>query len=86
MVFDMSFLVRSADPAEVMLEQIVALQSEELPRRIDAALADDPSHRDAAVVVTDPPGNAAEELERPAMAFRWSEAMHARRCGECANR
>ena len=52
-----------------MLEEIMALQPQELPREHAAPLLDHFRHGDLRVVVGDPLRHAAEELEGPAMAL-----------------
>ena len=65
----MALFVRTPDQAEVVVVEMVRLQSQELARRRLAASADDLRHGDLRVVVADPLGHAAEELERTDVAL-----------------
>ena len=60
-VFNVSFFLRLADPAEMMLEKIRGLQFEKPPRRLPAATADDLRYVDLRVVELDQGRNAAEK-------------------------
>ena len=52
------------------LEQVMALQPQELVGELVAASAGDLGHGDLEVVVADPPRDAAEEFEGPDMPLR----------------
>jgi hypothetical protein len=52
-----------ASQAEVVIEQVVALELEGAVGQPLLARADDPGHQDAAVVIGDPPRHPAEERE-----------------------
>jgi len=62
--FRVTLLVRATHKAEVVVVEIIRLQSQELPCRSLAASADNLRHGDLRVVVADPLRHAAEELER----------------------
>ena len=66
---DVPLLVGPPHQAEVGLEQVVALQPEELVGDLAVAAAGDPGDGDLGVVVADPPGHAAEEGEGPDVAL-----------------
>jgi hypothetical protein len=53
----------------VVLEEVVALQPQERVGHLAAAVAGDPGDGDLGVVVADPPGHPAEELEGPDVAL-----------------
>ena len=66
--FRVALLVRTPHKAEVVVVEIVRLQSQEFPCRSLAASADDLRHGNFRVVVANPLRHAAEELERPDVA------------------
>jgi hypothetical protein len=75
---DVALLVGPPYQAEVLLEQVMALQPQELLGQLALAPLEHLDHRDGQVIVADPPWHTAEELERPAMplqeglrAFPW---------------
>ena len=67
--FDLPLLIGPADQAEVGLEQIMALQPEELARQLPATAAGDLGDRHAAVVVADADRHGAKELKRSSVTF-----------------
>src|ERR1700674_2803199 len=74
----MPLLIGAAHQAEVMLEDVMALQAQKLLGELPLAALEDLDHRDGRVIVADPPRNAAEEFKGLAMplqerlgAFPW---------------
>ena len=65
----MSLLVRPADQAEVMLEEIMAFKSEKLSRYYAASFLDHFGHGDLCVIVADPLRHDLEEFKCPTMAL-----------------
>ena len=65
----MALLVGPSHPAELRLEQVVALESLELLCHLPLATAGDLRHRDLAVVVTDLPRHAPDKTKRPIVAL-----------------
>jgi hypothetical protein len=66
---DVPLLVGASHPAEVRREQRVALELEKLLGQLPLPALEDLDDRDPGVVVGDPPRNAAELLEGPAMSL-----------------
>jgi len=66
----MALFVRTPHQAEVMLEQIVALQPKELAGHFPLPTAGDLRHGDLRVVIADSPWHSAEELKRPPVPFQ----------------
>ena len=66
----MSLLVRSPDQAEVLLEQKVALESQELPGHLALTIAHDLHDGDLRVVVADPRRHTARELKGANVPFQ----------------
>ena len=66
---DVPLLVGPPHQAEVVLEQVMALEPEERVGELAVAAAGDPGDGDLGVVVADPPGHAAEEGEGPDVAL-----------------
>jgi hypothetical protein len=64
---DVPLLVGPPHPAEVGLEEVVALEPQELGGELAVAAAEDLGHGDLEVVVADPARDAAEEGEGPGM-------------------
>jgi len=76
--FDLPLLVRSTDQAEVTIEQVVALDPQEITCQFTFPLTDDFGHGGLGVVVADPCRYAAEELEGPTVTFQKGLAALAR--------
>jgi len=64
-----ALFVRASDLTEVVLVEMMRLQTEEFACRFFATAADDPGHGDLRVVVADPVGHAPEEFERTDVAL-----------------
>jgi len=62
-------LVRSPHQAEVILEQVMTLESEERVGHLPVTASGDLGDGDLGVVITDPPGHAPEEGEGPDVPF-----------------
>ena len=67
---DMPLLIRPANQAELLLEQIPARQPQKLPRQWPLTIAGDLRHGDARAVVAQAPRHSAEELKGPSMPFQ----------------
>jgi hypothetical protein len=67
---DVPLPVGPPHPAEVVREEVVALQPQELPGGHAATASGDLGHGDLEVVVADAAGDAAEELEGPGVALQ----------------
>ncbi len=64
----MPLLIGLAHQAEVLVEQVVALETKEPVREFSLPWPNEPLNRDPAVVVADPRGHSPEELECPHVA------------------
>src|SRR5690606_30383412 len=67
--FDLPLLIGPAHQAEVRLEKVMALQTEELAGQLPAAASGDFGDRHSAVVVADPRRYDSKRLKRPSMTF-----------------